>query len=92
MMRNIDEIRRTIGVTVMGEPSYSCIKEDPGIILRFWYNDPVTGKQYSCRLHNHDGWEHLSVTGKNKVSPYEIMRKLKTFVLKMKKLAWNIIR
>lgn len=91
-MRNIDKIRRTTSVNVMGEPSYSCIKEDPEIILRFWYNDPVTDKQYSCRLHNHDGWEHLSVTGKNKVPPYEIMCKLKTFVLKTKKLASNIAR
>lgn len=81
-MKNIDDICKTTGVTVMGEPSYSCVKKDPGIILRFWYDDPVTGKRYNCRLHNHDGWEHLSVSGKNKVPSYEIMCKLKDICFK----------
>ncbi len=45
--------------------------------IRATYSDPLTRKQYWCKFTKAEGWEHLTVSGKNKVPDWDVMCSVK---------------
>lgn len=47
------------------------------IQLRAYYTDPLTQKRYWCKFTRAMGWEHLTISGQNKVPDWNVMCKVK---------------
>jgi len=52
-------------------------RDEDVIQIRANYNDPVARKSYWCKFTKAQGWEHLTVSGKNKVPDWDVMCKVK---------------
>lgn len=71
-MRNIEEIINNGKLNILTN-----VEDGDKIQIRANYNDPVTLKQYWCKFTKAEGWEHLTVSGKNKVPDWNVMCKVK---------------
>lgn len=49
------------------------LQQEDDVQIRAFYTDPITRKQYWCKFTRAYGWEHLTVSGKNKVPDWNVM-------------------
>ena len=71
-MRNLEEILKNGKLNITTQ-----YQEGDDVQIRANYNDPVTQKQYWCKFTRMQGWEHVTVSGKNKVPEWNVMCKVK---------------
>ena len=71
-MRNLEEILKNGKLNITTQ-----YQEGDVVQIRANYTDSVTQKQYWCKFTSAQGWEHVTVSGKNKVPEWNIMCKVK---------------
>lgn len=71
-MRSYEEIINNSKLTILTQ-----YRDEDAIQIRANYNDPLTRKSYWCKFTKAQGWEHVTISGKNKVPDWDVMCKVK---------------
>ena len=71
-MRNYEEIIKNSKLSILTQ-----YRDEDVIQIRANYNDPISRKSYWCKFTKAQGWEHVTVGGKNKVPDWDVMCKVK---------------